>query len=74
MGDRTGRLNSTRVRVDRVASDHALVSVILVRWLMSNKIAKSPLLGHSLENSLSKVLFPEELNGLVPQSLIFNLI
>ena len=28
---------------------------------MSNKIAKSPLLGHSLENSLSKVLFPEEL-------------
>ena len=32
------------------------------------KIAKSPLLGHSLENILSKAVFPEQLNGLVPQS------
>ena len=45
-----------------------MLFINVVRWLMSNKIAKSPLLGHSLENSLSKVLFPEELNGLVPQS------
>ena len=41
---------------------------IMVQWLMKRKETKSPFLGHSSENSLSKAVFPEELNGLVPQS------
>ena len=40
----------------------------IVRWLMSKKISKSAILGHSLESIISYVYLSEESNELVPQS------
>ena len=44
------------------------LSFFLVRWLMSKKMSKSAILGHSLESIISYVYLSEKSNELVPQS------